>query len=55
MVFGDDPDRMMWIDFDRAQVDDGVYFTPETLREMLDKEDLLVAEVGQMIVSQSNN
>ena len=42
----------MWIDFDRAQVDDGVYFTPETLREMLD---LLVAKVGQMIVSQPNS
>ena len=45
----------MWIDFNRAQADNGVFFTPETLREMLDKEDLLVTEVGQMIVSQSNS
>lgn len=41
----------MWIDFDRAQVDDG-FTLRQTLREMLDKEDLLVAKVGQMIVSQ---
>ena len=55
MVFGDDPDRVMWIDFDRAQVDDGVFFTPETLKEMLDEEDLLVANIGQLIVSQSTS
>ena len=54
MVFGDDPDRVMWIDFDRAQVDDGVFYTSETLQEMLDEEDILVAEVGPMIVSLSN-
>ena len=55
MVFGDGPDRVMWIGFDRAQVGDGAFFTPETLREMLDKGDLLVAKVKQMIVSQSNS
>lgn len=44
----------MWIDFDRAQVDDGVFFTPETLQPMLDEEDVLVADVGQLIVSRSS-
>lgn len=45
---------MTWVDFDRAQVDDGVFFTPETLQPMLDEEDVLVADVGQLIVSRSS-
>lgn len=36
-------------------MDDGVFFTPETLKEMLDEEDLLVANIGQLIVSQSTS
>lgn len=52
MVFDKDPGRVMWIDFDRAQVDDGVFYSPKTIQKDLQEEDEIVNEIGQMLVSE---
>ena len=54
IVLDDDPERVMWIDFDRAQVDDGSFYTPESIQGLMEKEDVLLRDVCRMIVSSSD-
>lgn len=51
MVFDKDPGRVMWIDFCKAQVDDGVFYSPETLQKEQHVVDQIVNEIGQRIAS----
>ena len=53
IVFDDDPERGMWIDFDRAQVDDGSFYTPESIQRLMKEEDALVRAVCRAVVSSS--
>lgn len=53
VVFNDDPERVMWIDFDRAQVDDGSFYTPESIHWLVKDEDALVRAVCRAVVSSS--
>lgn len=51
MVFDKDPGRVMWIDFDRAQMDDGSFYSPKTMQKEQQEEDQIVNEIGQRLVS----
>ena len=51
MVFDKDPGRVMWIDFDRAQMDDGSFYSPKTMQKEQQEEDQIVNEIGQRIAS----
>lgn len=53
IVFDDDPERVMWIDFDRAQVDDESFYTPESIQRLVKEEDALVRGVCRAVVSSS--
>lgn len=53
VVFDDGPERVMWIDFDRAQVDDGSFYTPESIQRLVKDEDALVRAVCRAVVSSS--
>ena len=55
VVFDDDPERVMWIDFDRAQVDDGSFYTPESIQRLVKEDDALVRAVCRAVVSSSPN
>lgn len=54
IVFDEDPERVMWIDFDRAQADDGSFFTPESIQGLMEEEDALVCNVCRLVVSSSD-
>ncbi|KAL3472891.1 hypothetical protein BJX99DRAFT_234577 [Aspergillus californicus] len=54
-VFEDDPERVMFIDFDRAQIDDGDYYTKESLRGMLESEERRVVNVNGDIAADASS
>lgn len=54
MVFKDDPERVVWIDFDRADTFDEDSIT-ERQKQRLDEEEQMVSELVDCLVSAAYN
>jgi serine/threonine protein kinase len=50
MIVGDDPERVVWLDFDRAQT-----YNPDSIterqRNLIEEEELMVAQFAEFLVS----